>query len=58
MVPYVGGINMCLACGRLLGMFPLATLEGKNLFVSFIARYVPALIAFSIGTLFNSQAGL
>lgn len=54
MVPYVGGINMCLACG----MFPLATLEGKNLFVSFIARYVPALIAFSIGTLFNSQAGL
>lgn len=54
----MGGINMCLACSRLLGMLALVTLEGKNLLVSFIAPYVPALIAFSIGTLFNSQVGL
>lgn len=46
------------ACGRLLGMLALVTLEGKNLFVSFIAWYVPALIAFNIGTLLNSQVGL
>lgn len=58
MTPYMGGINMCLACGRLSGMLALVTLEGKNLFVSFTARYVPALIAFNIGTLFNSQVGL
>lgn len=54
----MGGINMCLACRRLLGMLALVTLEGKNVFVSFTARYVSALIAFNMDTLFNSQVGL